>query len=107
VNEPGPAADLSRGVLLEIGGDIGALVVHTTEALLGTEVQVSPATAGRNRVHAVVHERQAGGRRVFAAVFPSLGQGDYVVWDGQRRLARVRVIGGKVTEVAGTACDAP
>src|SRR5215467_5154890 len=79
-DEPGPAAVPSWGVMLDIGGDTGALVVHATEALLGREVEVSPAAAGRKRVHAVVHERQAAGRRVFAAVFPSLGKGDYVLW---------------------------
>ena len=98
--EPGPAADLSRGVLLDIGGDIGALVVHATEALLGREAEVSPAGAGTQRVHAVVHQQRAGGRRVFAAVFPSLGQGDYVLWDGESMLGRVKITGGQVTEVA-------
>jgi hypothetical protein len=44
--------------MLDIGGDTGALVVRATEALLGREVEVSPAAAGRKRVHAVVHERQ-------------------------------------------------
>jgi len=84
--------------MLDIGGDTGALVVHATEALLGREVEVSPAAAGRKRVHAVVHERQAAGRRVFAAVFPSLGKGDYVLWDGERTLGRVTITGGQVTD---------
>lgn len=97
-DEPGPAAVPSCGVMLDIGGDTGALVVHATEALLGREVEVSPAAAGRKRVHAVVHERQAAGRLVFAAVFPSLGQGDYVLWDGERTLGRVTITGGQVTE---------
>jgi hypothetical protein len=87
--ESGPAAGPSRGVLLDIGGDIGALVVHATEALLGTEVEVGPAGAATQRVHAVVHQRCAGGRQIFAAVFPSLAQDGYLLWDGERTLGRV------------------
>lgn len=97
MDQPRPDAGLSQGVVLDIGGDIGALVVHATEALLGREVEVSPV-AGRQRVHAVVHQRQVGGRPVFAAVFASLAQGDYVLWDGERTLGRVTITGGQVTE---------
>ena len=98
--EPGPETGLSQGVVLDIGGDIGALVVHTTEALLGREVEVSPAGAATQRVHAVVHQRYAGGRQLFAAVFPALAQDGYLLWDGERTLGRVQITGGQVTEVA-------
>jgi Domain of unknown function (DUF4331) len=98
VDQPRPDAGLSQGVVLDIGGDIGALVVHATAALRGREVEVSPVVAGTQRVHAVVHQRQAAGRPVFAAVFPSLAQGDYLLWDGERTLGRVTITGGQVTE---------
>jgi hypothetical protein len=99
MTEPGPGGDVPQGVMLDIGDDIGALVVHATKALRGREVEVSPVVAGTpQRVHAVVHQRQAGGRPVFAAVFPSLAQGDYVLWDGERTLGQVTITGGQVTE---------
>ena len=98
MTEPGPGGEVSQGVMLDIGDGVGALVVHATKALLGREVEVSLPGAGTQRVHAVIHQRQAGGRPVFAAVFPSLAQGDYVLWDGERTLGQVTITGGQVTE---------
>jgi hypothetical protein len=86
--------------MLDIGDDTGALVIHATETLLGREVEVSPPGASTQRVHAVVHQRWAAGRQLFAAVFPSLAQGDYLLWDGERTLGRVTITGGQVTEAA-------
>ena len=105
--EPGPAAEVSQGVLLDIGGDMGALVIYATEALLGREVEVSPAGAATQRVHAVVHQRCADARQIFAAVFPALAQDGYLLRDGERTLGRVEITGGQVTEVAWPARGSP
>jgi hypothetical protein len=100
VTEPGPGAGVSQGVMLDIGDDTGALVIYATETLLGREVEISPVVVGSQRVHAVVHPRWAGGRQLFAAVFPSLAQGDYQLLDGTRMLGQVTITGGQVTEAA-------
>ena len=102
--EPRPGAGVSQGVLLDIGDDVGALVVHAPKALLGREVEVSPAGGGTRRVHAVVHQRRAGGQPLFAAVFPALAHGGYLLWDGERTLGRVKITGGQVTELTWPAC---
>jgi hypothetical protein len=78
----------------------GALVVHATEPLLGREIEASSPAAGASRVHALVHQRRAGDRPLFAAVFPALAQGDYELWEGGRTVGRVKITGGRVTEVA-------
>jgi hypothetical protein len=82
--------------VLDIGPGIGALVVHTTQALVEQEIEVSPAGHPAQRVHTVVHERILGGRRVFAALFPALTAGDYVLWCDGRAAP-----GGAVTVPSG------
>jgi hypothetical protein len=90
------------GAVLDIGAGIGALVVHTTPALAEQEIEVSPAGRPAPRIHTVVHERIAGGRRVFAALFPALTAGDYVLWRGGRPAGggAVTVVGGGITETS-------
>ncbi len=39
-NQLGPSRDGS--VMLDIGGDIGALVLHTSAEMLGVEIEISP-----------------------------------------------------------------
>lgn len=102
MGEPPQAPPGSQGILLDIGGNIGALVVAAAEPLLGREIEAGPAAAGATRVHAVVHQRWAGGRPLFAAVFPALAQGDYELRQGGQTLGQVTITGGQVTQVALT-----
>ena len=65
-------------VLLDIGGDIGALVVVAPESMLGHEVEIAPAGEVFDRVHrphvAVVRRPVAGGE-VPSLVFGELTAG--------------------------------
>jgi hypothetical protein len=70
----------SRPVVLDIGEDAGALVIQTSPALLGREIEISPKANAAKRTHVGVLARDMGGRRVWAAVFPSLPAGAYSLW---------------------------
>jgi hypothetical protein len=90
---------LSEGVVIEIGGVIGALVVNTTHALDGAEIEICPV-GGTFRTHTIVRAREVpGGTVVYAGVFPSLPAGAYTLlpW-GALPSAEVRIEGGAVTE---------
>ncbi len=90
---------LSEGVVIEIGGSIGALVVNTTHALDGAEIEICPV-GSTARTHTIVRAREIpGGAVVYAGVFPSLPAGAYTVlaW-GALPAAEVRIEGGAVTE---------
>ena len=87
-------------LVLDIGADIGALVIHTGPELGEQEIEISPGTdPGTARSHNVVHERRNGDRTGYTAVFPSVPAGDYTVWrhDGPAH-AVITIRGGEVTE---------
>jgi hypothetical protein len=69
-----------EAVVLDIGQDIGALIIYTEAALRGREIEVSPRGSAA-RVHVEVLERRIRGAAVFAAVFPKLRAGDYDIWN--------------------------
>ncbi len=100
-------------VLLDIGGDVGALVVTMPLASVGSEVEILRHGEGRGHVHghehghghghpphvAVVRRTVPGGETVPSLVFPDLVRGRYdLVEKGsdQVRLT-VRISGGDVT----------
>jgi hypothetical protein len=112
-------------VLLDIGGDIGALVVTMPESLEGEEIEVvseeglaegAPSQRGHEHDHshghdhehshgeghrphvAVVHRPVVGGQ-VPSLVFPELAEGSYVLVDKGSDVVRLRVAvrGGEVT----------
>lgn len=87
-------------LVLDIGGDVGALVIHAGPELAEREIEISPA-ADRHakREHNVVHARNDRHRTAYTAVFPSVTAGDYTVWrlDGSPDTV-VTVRGGEVTE---------
>lgn len=87
----------SESVVLDIGGDVGALVLYTRPELHGQEIEVSPLGDDARRVHSAVLERYVNGRVLFAAVYPELAEGEYVVCcPGQPRFS---ICGGAVAEV--------
>lgn len=111
-------------VLLDVGGDVGALVVHLDESFEGLEVEIGPAgsDAGNStpyphehvhpahpddhqhhphRTHVAVVGRPFNGSVAYSAVFPGLSVGVYELSiHGQRDTLRVDVPAGLVTEVA-------
>ncbi|MGA8115518.1 MAG: phospholipase [Actinocatenispora sp.] len=87
-------------VVLDIGGDIGALVVHTDATELGREIEISDATRPEApRTHSAVRERIIGARSSHCAVYPQVPAGRYLLWDDADTPAgEVTVTGGRVTE---------
>jgi hypothetical protein len=84
-------------LLLDIGGDTGALIIYTAGDRDQAEIEISPSAAEQARTHNVVRVREAPGGPVYAAVFPAVAAGDYVVWrDGATKAGTVLVHGGQV-----------
>jgi len=90
-------------VVLEIGGELGALIVHTDPSLHGREIEISPLEDDLARSHKDVLERRAGDRPAFTAVFDKLPEGVYTLWvDGSARARGVQVSAGSVAELDWT-----
>jgi hypothetical protein len=87
-------------IVLDIGQDIGALVLYTDAELRGREIEVGPQGSAAKRVHVEVLERRINGRPVFAAVFPGLRAGNYDIWQNARNpTGTATIVGGEVTTV--------
>ena len=90
-------------VVLEIGEDLGALIVHAGPELHGAEVEISPSGADGKRQHKEVLERKIDGEPAFTAVFDGLAADRYTLWVAGRPRARdVAVRGGEVAELDWT-----
>lgn len=86
-------------VVLDIGQDVGALIVYTSNVLQGREIEVSPKANAARRTHTDVLEHSAGGRTLWAAVFPALAAGAYSLWRDVLTDEDVTIGGGAVAEV--------
>ena len=88
-------------VVLEIGDDVGALIIHADAETHGLEIEISPADDDERRSHKEVLERDAGGRPAYTAVFDQLPAGTYTLWTGGvPRLRGVDVTGGQIVELS-------
>jgi hypothetical protein len=95
-------------LVLDIGGQVGALAIYVPAERDGHEIEISPAASApggpggpgqRGRTHNVVRPRLAGPALRYAAVFPSLAAGEYTVWrDTATAAGTVTVHGGRVAE---------
>jgi hypothetical protein len=87
-------------VVLDIGGDLGALIVHTDAGMVGVEVEISATGHDRDRSHRDVLEREIQGRPACTAVFDKVHAGSYTLWlDDIPRERDVVVAGGAVAEL--------
>jgi hypothetical protein len=87
-------------VVLDIGGDVGALVVHTPADLDGLEIELARRNEDVPFVHTAVRERHLLDGTVHAAVFAEVPAGSYtLVGIGSRPSIPVTVTGGHVTEL--------
>ncbi len=102
-------------VLLDIGDDIGALIITMPASLDGAEIGIRPLdTRAKHRVderrHVGVVGRPANGRLVHSAVFHDLTEGRYELYErpvGAVQL-RVSIRGGAITHAMWPPCpDAP
>ncbi len=83
--------------LLDIGEDVGALVIYACEEMHGQQIDVSLKGNDWQTTHTDVVERRSNGRPVFAALFPSLPVGEYTIWSDP--IGSVTITGGMVAEV--------
>src|SRR5271165_4633318 len=86
-------------VVLELGADVGALVLLTPAELDGREIEISrDAGPGARRTHSQVRPRHMPAGTKYAAVYPDLPAGSYTIWaDEQRQAGHVVIAGGRVT----------
>jgi hypothetical protein len=87
-------------VVLDIGGAIGALVLHTPLELAGREIDIFRAGEERPAMHTAVRARELPDGCVHAAVYPVVPEGDYVIPAvGALPSLPVTIRGGEVTEI--------
>ncbi len=85
--------------MLDIGGDVGAAIVHAPAALVGSEIEIRPCGAHWDGTHVAVRARHIPDGEMYAALFPTLGQGSYEVrrrGDTEGPVASLAVEGGRV-----------
>jgi hypothetical protein len=87
-------------VVLDVGADIGALVVYTSADRVGDEIEITAELSdGPVRTHSAVRERRLDGHTLHCAVYPGLREGMYTIWrDEHLSETIVRVIGGEVAQ---------
>ena len=108
----GPSYDGT--VLLDIGGDIGALIINTAASMHLAEIEVSPVDVSEvhaplhdghthahpHRTHVAVRERRGPSGVRFAAIYPGLREGEYTVWGSDGAPAdTVHIVGGEVAQL--------
>jgi hypothetical protein len=90
-------ASASAAVVLDIGGEVGALVVHLATRPTSGELEACPAGEPDARFHTGVHLRPLGYGVAWTAVFPEVEAGTYYLLDPQGHpMAQVTVPGAQV-----------
>ena len=86
-------------VVLELGAEIGALILYAPAKLDGAEIEISRDDyPGARRTHSQVRQRHMATVTRYAAVYPGLQAGPYTIWrDEHSPAAAVTIIGGRVT----------
>lgn len=88
-------------VVLDIGDELGALIIHAPAEMHGVEIEISPSYDDHDRSHKEVLERSINGRPAFTAVFDGLREGRYTLWtQGEARVRNVTVGGGEIAELS-------
>jgi hypothetical protein len=86
-------------VVLDLGGDTGALIIYTGRDLHGREIEISREDAPRT--HAAVRERRVRDGTFHSALYPDLPAGLYTVWwDEGTSAGAISVTGGQIAEFA-------
>jgi hypothetical protein len=96
---PSPAGS----VVLNLGENIGALILQADATLLGAEIEISPVDPDGHhvrprRTHSMVRERHTLPHPRYDAVYPDLEAGRYTIWrDADTPGATVTITGGQIT----------
>jgi hypothetical protein len=77
--EAAPPTVPSRAVVINVHDHAGALVLASSEARSGIEVEIHPVSRPDARTHVWVLPREGRDGVVYAAIFPSLECGDYAI----------------------------
>ncbi|GAB3366741.1 phospholipase [Micromonospora halotolerans] len=98
----------SGSVVLDLGGDSGALIIHTGRELHGREIEISRADRDEPRTHSAVRERHVRDGLFHSAVYPDLPAGLYTVWwDDTTPAGAISVTGGVIAEFVWPASSPP
>jgi hypothetical protein len=94
--------------MLDIGEDIGALILYAEESCLGREIDLTPVGVPRSHhMHTMIRRRRAFDREFIAGVYPELTEGTYTVWGvDDLPLGDVTIVGGQVSEFRAGSCRA-
>lgn len=86
--------------MVDVGPGHGALIILAESAMLGEELEISPEPLPDQRQHVYVLMRSLPHKTVFAAVFPRLPVGRYLLWgEGDTVVARAEIAEGTVATV--------
>lgn len=92
--------DAGEWPVLDVGGEVGALVVHLPAVPECGELEAQPAGDPCLRFHTGVHLRKVGGTPVPVALFPELTEGAYEILDDDLApIATASVTGGSVAQL--------
>jgi hypothetical protein len=94
-------------LVLDIGGDVGALILYADESCLGREIDLTVAGSPRShQMHTMIRRRRSLNADFIAGVYPELASGTYTLWglDGVA-LGDVVIDGGQVTEFQAGTCE--
>ena len=86
--------------VLDIGGDVGAVLVYLDHSTPSGELQARPLGDPGGRFHTGVHPRELFGHQVYVALYPEVVAGVYELLDDDLApFATVEVAGGAVSEL--------
>jgi hypothetical protein len=102
MTEPAARPSGPGTVIMELGADVGALILYTPAEMDGQEIEISrddgPGASASRRTHSQVRPRHMPRETRYAAVYPSLPAGCYTIWrDGHTPAAAVTITGGQVS----------
>jgi hypothetical protein len=104
--DDGPTKGPPEALVLDIGDEVGALILYADESCLGMEIDLTPVGAPRSHhMHTMIRRRRAVDREFIVGVYPELVEGNYTVWgiDGHP-LGDVMIRGGQVSEFRSGDC---
>jgi hypothetical protein len=107
--DEGPMTGPAEALVLDIGGDIGALVLYAEASCLGREIDLTPSGSSRSHhMHTMIRRRRAVDREFIAGVYPELTAGSYTVWGlDDHPLGEILITGGAVSEFQAGDCRHP
>jgi hypothetical protein len=98
MTEPAAGPSGPGTVMMELGGDIGALILYTPADMDGTEIEISrDGDPGGHRTHSQVRPRHLPTATRYAAVYPGLLAGAYTIWGGEGPAVTAVITAGQVT----------